>query len=197
MYKQLADEVFDELAEEYDAGYAEELFEDSADSYEEEELFDEYFQPAPPQWPSRSGAFNPQPGTIPAGPYETFSPCQAIIDDFTELKFAVGDLKNRLRESPSNLGLVRNRSDIVRSLSRQIVARLQSGAYVQRGCTRQDMGLFARWVNGMRGRGADSDTGSWPRTPSRSAQAPRRAARESLRHLLNWFRRAERRFPRI
>lgn len=200
MYKRFVDEVFDELAEEYDAEYEEELFEDSAESYEEEELFDEYFEPDPsrwPQWPSRSGVFKPQPGTIPVGPPKTFSPCQAINDDFTRLSLAVGDLKNQLRQSPSNLRLLRNRSDVVRSLSRQILARLQSGWYVQRGCTRQDMKLFASSVNAMRGGGADSDTGSWPRASSPRAQEPRRAARESLRHLLNWIRQAERRFPRI
>jgi hypothetical protein len=161
----------------------------------EDEYFDEPYQW--PQWPT-SRAFNPPPAqTIPAGPFKTFSPCQAIEDDFTKLVLAVDDLKNELRQRPTNLARVSNRADVVTALSRQAVARLQKLSYAQQGCTRQDMSLFASSVNAMRGRGADADTGSWPPAASPSVQGPRRQARESLRHLLNWIRRAERNFPRI
>jgi len=162
----------------------------------EPELEDEYSD-EPYRWPT-TRRFNPPPlRTIPAGPPQTFSPCRAIEDDFSRLVLAVDDLKSELRQRPSNPARVSNRADIVTALSRQIVARLQSLSYVQRGCTRQDMNLFASSVNVMRGGGADGATGSWPPASSATVQGPRRQARESLRHLLNWIRRAERNFPRI
>jgi Putative peptidoglycan binding domain len=168
--------------------------------YETElELEDEYpEEPFPlPKWPP-SRIFNPPPAqTIPAGPYKTFSPCQAIKDDFTKLTLAVDDLKNQLRQRPPSLARVSNRADVVTALSRQIVSRLKKLSYVQQGCTQQDMKLFASSVNVMRGRGDDPDTGSWPPASSSSVQGPRKQARESLRHLLHWIRRAERDFPRI
>ena len=162
-----------------------------------EESYDGYFEvPEPPQWP-RSRSFNPPPGEIiPTGPFETFS-CEAIIDDFTRLSLAVDDLKNQLRQRPSNPGLVSNRSDIVTALSRQIVVRLKNLSYVQQGCKRHDMRLFASSVSRMRGGGGDSDTGSWPPASSARVQGPRKTARVSLRHLLAWIRRADRKFPRI
>jgi hypothetical protein len=164
----------------------------------EPELDDEYFEEPYqwPQWPA-SRTFNPPLQIIPAGPFKTFSPCQAIEDDFSKLMLAVGDLKDELRQSPSDSGRVSNRSDVVRSLSRRIISQLHKGLYVQQGCTQQDMKLLANSVNAMRGGGEDSDTGSWPRAASRTVQEPRRAARESLRHLLYWIRQAENKFPRI
>ena len=68
------------------------------------ELEDEYFDEPYhwPQWPT-SRTFNPPPAqTIPAGPYKTFSPCQAIEDDFGKLMLAVDDLRNPLCQRPSN-----------------------------------------------------------------------------------------------
>jgi hypothetical protein len=167
----------------------------------EEEFLDDELQAEGatqwPQWPL-SRSFNPPPPqTIPAGPFGTFSPCDVIIDDTTRLSLAVDDLRNLLRQRPSNPGRVNNRSDIVTALSRQIVARLQNLWYVKRGCTRQDLKLFASTVNTMRGGGADSDTGSWPPASSPREQGPRRTAPASLRHLLAWIRRADRNFPRI
>ena len=165
----------------------------------EPELEDEYFDEPYhwPQWPT-SRTFNPPPAqTIPAGPYKTFSPCQAVEDDFGKLMLAVDDLRNQLRQRPSNLARVSNRADVVTALSRQIVVRLQKLSYVQQGCARQDMNLFASSVNAMRGGGGDADTGSWPPASSPTVQGPRRQARESLRHLLNWIRRAERNLPRL
>jgi hypothetical protein len=169
-------------------------------AYETElELEDEYpEEPFPlPKWPP-SRIFKPPPAqTIPAGPYKTFSPCQAIKDDFTKLTLAVDDLKNQLRQRPPSLARVSNRADVVTALSRQIVSRLKKLSYVQQGCTQQDMKLFASSVNVMRGGGDDPDTGSWPPASSSSVLGPRKQARESLRHLLHWIRRAERDFPRI
>ena len=150
-----------------------------------------------PTWP-RSRTFNPPPPrTIPAGPFKTFSPCDPILRDFEKLSLAVGELKKQLRQSPPDRGLVTNRSNVVRALSRQIVARLQKLEYSKQGCTREDMKAFASSVNATRGGGADADVGSWPPARSATVQEPRKAARESLRHLLNWIRRAERNFPRI
>src|SRR5208282_4939043 len=131
------------------------------------------------------------------GPFRTFSPCDAIIDDTTRLSLAVDNLRNQLRQRPSNPGRVNNRSDIVTAISRQIVARLQNLLYIRQGCTRQDLKLFASTVNAMRGGGADLDTGSWPLASSPREQGARRSARESLRHLLAWIRRADRNFPGI
>jgi Lysine-specific metallo-endopeptidase len=167
----------------------------------EEELLDygrRAEAPTPwPQWPP-SRSFNPPPPrTIPTGPFQTFSPCDAVTDDAIKLSLAVDDLKNQLRQKPPNLRQVNNRSDVVRALNRQILARLQQLTYVQAGCSREDLGLLARSVAAMRGRGADADIGSWPPAAFPAAQEPRRAARESLGHLLAWVRRAERKFPRI
>jgi hypothetical protein len=167
----------------------------------EEELLDEDLRAeGPTQWPQwpASRSFNPPPlQSIPAGPFRTFSPCDAIIDDTTRLSLAVDDLKNQLRQRPSSPVRVNNRSDIVTALSRQIVARLRNLSYVKQRCTRQDLKLFASSVNGMRGGGADLDTGSWPRASFPREQQARRTARESLRHLLAWIRQADRNFPRI
>ena len=59
--------------------------------------------------------FDPGPGqTIPAGPFKTMPPCDLIVDDFTKLSLAVDDLKNLLRQRPSNPGAVKNRSDVVK-----------------------------------------------------------------------------------
>jgi hypothetical protein len=164
-------------------------YEIAPSSYNEEELEDDYFEEPYrwPKWPA-SRTFNPPLQTIPAGPYKTFS-CEAMIDDFTKLSLAVGDLKNQLRQSPSNSARVQNRADVVTSLSRQVVARLKQ--YVKQGCTRQDMKLFASSVNTMRGGGTDSDIGSWPPASSSGMQGPRKQARKSLRLLLDWIRRAE------
>jgi Lysine-specific metallo-endopeptidase len=167
---------------------------------EEEFLGDRLQAEGPAQWPQwpPSRSFNPPPPqTIPTGPFRTFSPCDAIIDDTARLSLAVDDLQNQLRQRPSNPGRVNNRSDIVTALSRQIVARLQNLSYLKQRCTREDLKLFASAVNTMRGGGADADTGSWPPAGSPREQGPRRSARESLRHLLAWIRRADRNFPRI
>ena len=172
-----------------------------AASEAEEEFLREGLQgEAPIQWPNWpiSRSFDPgPPQSIPAGPFRTFSPCDAIIDDTTRLSLAVDNLRNQLRQRPSNPGRVNNRSDIVTAISRQIVARLQNLLYIRQGCTRQDLKLFASTVNAMRGGGADLDTGSWPLASSPREQGARRSARESLRHLLAWIRRANRNFPGI
>ena len=148
-------------------------------------------QPEWPTWP-RSRTFNPPAQSVPSGPFTTHSPCQAILDDFTKLTLAVGDLKRQLRQSPPDQRTVSNRSSVVRALSRHIVKRLQELRF--KGCTREDLTGFASSVNLMRGPGADGDVGNWPRG-SAGVKNPRTAARESLRHLLNWIRRAERNFP--
>jgi hypothetical protein len=147
-------------------------------------------EPEPQQWP-KSRIFNPPPAQIvPAGPYQTPSLCQSILDDHSQLLFAVTELKSWLRRRPSNPATVVNRSDMVRNLSRKIVARLQNREYVALGCTQRDFHVFASSVDALRGGGADSDSGSWPLAQSASEQEARRAARESLRHLLAWIRRA-------
>jgi hypothetical protein len=150
-----------------------------------------------PQWPTSRSFKPPAPQIIPAGPLRTFWPCDAVIDDATRLSLAVDDLKRQLRQRPSSSQLVANRSDVVRAISRQIVDRLQKLSYVRAGCGREDLRLFAGSVNTMRGGGTDAGTGSWPTPASPSTQESRRAARESLRHLLAWIRRAEGNFPRI
>jgi hypothetical protein len=149
------------------------------------------------RWPTGSTFNPPPPQIIPAGPFTTRSPCEAILDDFSRLSLAVGDLKNRLRERPSNPGQANNRSDVVRAISRQIVARLQDLSYIHQACTREDLQTFASSVSVMRGGGADADAGSWPLAGSARAQGARTSARESLRHLLAWIHRAARRFPQI
>jgi hypothetical protein len=149
------------------------------------------------RWPTGTTFNPPPPQIIPAGPFTTRSPCEAILDDFSRLSLAVGDLKNRLRERPSNPGQANNRSDVVRAISRQIVARLQDLSYIHQACTREDLQTFASSVSVMRGGGADADAGSWPPAGSARAQGARTSARESLRHLLAWIHRAARRFPQI
>lgn len=149
-----------------------------------------------PQWPP-SRTLNPPLQTVPVGPYKTSVPCRAVEDDFQRLTLAVGELKDLLRQSPPNLGSISNRADVVTALARRIVTLLQELWYVKKACTRQDMNQFASLVNTMRGGGADADIGSWPRATSPRVQGPRKQARQSLRHLLNWIRRAVREFPRI
>jgi hypothetical protein len=143
-----------------------------------------------PQWPTSRSFNRPPPRIIPAGSPRTFSPCDAVADDAIKLSLAVDDLKNQLRQRPPNRQRVNNRSDVVRALSRQIVARLEQLVYARAGCSRVDLGLLARSVATARGGGNDADIGSWPPAGSPAAQEPRRAARESLRHLLAWARRA-------
>jgi hypothetical protein len=158
--------------------------------------FGEFENGAPewPRWPT-SRTFNPTAGSIPTGPFKTSAPCRAMVDDFTKLTLAVDDLKRHLRQSPPDRRTVSNRVTVVRALSREIVRRLQELHYKQT-CTRDDFKTFASSVSAMRGPGADGDAGNWPQG-SANVQNRRTAARESLRHLLNWIRRAERNFPRI
>jgi Putative peptidoglycan binding domain len=147
-----------------------------------------------PGWPP-GRRFNPgPPQIIPAGPYQT-SLCQAVNDDHDELLFAVDELKSRLRQRPSNPTIVENRSDNVRALCRRIVARLRNHVFLPRGCTRHDLRAFAEAVAVMRGPGEDADTGSWPPASSRREREARRAARESLKHLLAWIRDEAQRMP--
>ena len=150
-----------------------------------------------PQWPS-SSAFNPPPAQIiPARPLQPLALCQPILDDYDELMFATEELKSQLRQRPSKPAMVTNRSDIVRKLSRQIVAQLRNRTYILRGCTKGDLEVFASSVNALRGGGADSDGGSWPLANTVSEREPRRAARESLGNMLAWSRRAVRAYPGI
>ena len=108
-------------------------------------------EPEPQQWP-KSRIFNPPPAQIvPAGPYQTPSLCQSILDDHSQLLFAVTELKSWLRRRPSNPATVVNRSDMVRNLSRKIVARLQNREYVALGCTQRDFHVFASSVDALRG----------------------------------------------
>jgi hypothetical protein len=149
-----------------------------------------------PQWPT-GRKVNPPPQTVPAGPYQTSVPCRAVEDDFQRLTLAVGELKSLLRQTPPNVRSIGNRADVVTALARRIVNQLQELWYGKKGCTRQHMNQFASLVNTMRGPGADANIGSWPRATSAAVQGPRKQARESLRHLVNWIRRAVREFPGI
>jgi Putative peptidoglycan binding domain len=133
-----------------------------------------------PQW-------HPPAQTVPSGPSQPGPHCRAIIDDFTRLSQVVGELKRLLRE-PSSAAKVSNRADVVTAISRQMVARLNDHSYVNQGCTQADMQQLANAVNTMRGGRADLDVGSWPQASSPAMQGPRKQARESLRHLLNWSR---------
>jgi Putative peptidoglycan binding domain len=155
-------------------------------------------EPYPPQpWPP-SRRFNPPPPqTIPTGRYQTFSPCDAVLNDFDRLAAAADDLKDALRQQPADLARIANRADIVTAVSREIVARLSARHYVQIGCSREDLATLASSVNVLRGPGADGDVGSWPPVRSGRAQGPRTQARQSLRHLLAWCRRAAKSFPNI
>jgi hypothetical protein len=151
----------------------------------------------PPQWPP-SRRFHPPPAQIiPTGPYQTFSPCSAVLDDFSRLAVAADDLKDALREQPPDLARIANRADVVTAVSREIVTRLSSRSYVRVGCIREDLDTLASSVNVLRGPGGDAEVGSWPPARSAREQGPRRQARESLRHLLAWCRRAASRFPDI
>jgi hypothetical protein len=168
----------------------------------EDELELEAFQlygEAPPEQPWPAGrTFNPPPAQIvPAGPFQTAATCDAVLTDFGKLTLAVGDLKNLLSQKPADIKAIGNRADIVTSLARQTVGRLQALFYQNQACTSQDLGAFASSVNVMRGPGGDADAGNWPVASSAAAQGSRKQARESLRHLLNWLRRAVREFPRI
>jgi hypothetical protein len=161
--------------------------------------YEGYLEDSPPwpQWPP-GRIFNPQSPSIPAvGPYETPLTCREVEKDFQRLTLATGELKDLLRQTPPNLRDVSNRANVVTALARRIVAQLQELWYLKKGCTRRDMNRFASLVNTMRGGGKDAETGSWPRGSSPAVQGPRKQARESLRHLLNWIRRADREFPRI
>jgi Putative peptidoglycan binding domain len=155
-------------------------------------------EPYPPQpWPP-SRRFHPPPlQTIPSGRYRTFSPCDAVLNDFDRLAAAVDGLKAALREWPANLAWLQNRADAVTAISREIVTRLSARHYVELGCGREDLATLASSVNVLRGSGGDADAGSWPLARSAREQGPRSQARQSLRHLLAWCRRAARRFPRI
>ena len=155
-------------------------------------------EPYPPQpWPP-SRRFNPPPPqTIPTGRYQTFSPCDAVLNDFDRLAAAADDLKDALRQQPADLARIANRADVVTAVSREIVARLSARHYVQVGCSRDDLATLASSVNVLRGPGADADVGSWPPARSGRAQGPRTQARQSLRHLLSWCRRAANSFPNI
>jgi hypothetical protein len=165
--------------------------------YGEETLYHSELEvPDWPQWPT-SRSLNPPAGSVSSGPYQTSSTCGAVEDDFQRLTLAVGELKDLLRRTPPDPRAVSNRADVVTALARRIVKQLQDRWYVRQGCTQQDMSRFASLINTMRGRGGDADAGSWPVAKSASVQGPRKQARESLRHLLNWIRRAEREFPRI
>jgi hypothetical protein len=149
------------------------------------------------EWPP-SNTFNPPPAQIiPARTSQPLALCQQILDDHDELLFATEELKSQLRQRPSKRAMVTNPSDVVRNLSRQIVTQLRNRTYILRGCTQGDLEAFASSVNELRGEGADSDGGSWPLAKTVSEQEPRRAARESLRHLLAWIRRALRMYPQI
>jgi Putative peptidoglycan binding domain len=167
--------------------------------HHEAEYEESYDVDAPewPQWPP-SRTFNPPPAQIiPAGPYQTPILCQSILDDYSELSFAVEELKSWLGRRPLNRATAANRSDIVRNLSRNILDRLQKRTYLLGGCTRHDLDVFASSVDALRGGGADSANGSWPLAKTASEQESRRAARESLRHLLAWIHRAVRLYPGI
>ena len=149
-----------------------------------------------PQWPT-GRKVTPPPQTVPACPYQTSVPCRAVEDDFQRLTLAVGELRSLLRQTPPNVRSIGNRADVVTALARRIVNQLQQLWYGKKGCTRQNMNQFASLVNTMRGPGADADIGSWPRATSPAVQGPRKQARESLRHMLNWIRRAVRESPGI
>lgn len=160
--------------------------------------YEGYLEDSPPwpQWPT-GRTFNPPSGTVPAtGGFQTSS-CERFNLDLYNLSSAVALLKNLLRERSPNLKAVSNRADVVTALSRQLVSRLKERWDVRRGCTQQDLHRLAAAVNTIRGGGKDEDTGSWPKGSSLAVQGPRKQARESLRHLLNWLRRAHREFPRI
>jgi hypothetical protein len=161
------------------------------------ELYDVEEPYPPPQWPT-SRRFNPPPPQIiPAGRFETFSPCDAVLNDFDRLAAAADDLKALLQEEPPNFRDIANRADVVTAVSREMVDRLSTRRYVEAGCSRQDLATLASSVNVLRGPGEDADVGSWPPARSPRARGPRRQARESLGHLLAWCRRAANRFPRI
>jgi hypothetical protein len=169
----------------------------------EDELELELFQPHaeapedPFPWPT-GRTFNPPPGQIiPAGPFQTSATCEAVLTDFGKLTLAVGDLKNLLTKTPPDINSIENRANIITSLARQIVERFKALFYKEQACTREDLSAFASSLNVMRGPGGDADVGSWPRATTAAAQEARRQARESLRHLLDWARRAAREYPRI
>jgi hypothetical protein len=148
------------------------------------------------QWPPSRHFGGPAPGSVPVGPPQTFSPCSALLDERRRLSLAVDEVKGRMRERPSNARRVAEAADVLTAMCRQMVSILQDRWYIKQGCTKQDLHLFARSASAMRGPGNDADVGNWP--PSASAvQGPRKQARESLRHLVNWIRRAEQKYPGI
>jgi hypothetical protein len=153
-------------------------------------------EPYPLQpWPP-SRRFNPPLQNIPTGRFQSFSPCDAVLNDFDRLAAAADDLKDALRQQPADLARIANRADVVTAVSREIVARLSARHYVQVGCSREDLATLASSVNVLRGPGEDADIGSWPPARGR-AQGPRTQARQSLKNLLSWCRRAANSFPNI
>jgi hypothetical protein len=161
----------------------------------EEELFDEGYQW--PQWPSSRSFKGPASGTIPVGPPKAFAPCDALLDERRRLRLAVDEVKARLRERPTNPRRVAEAADVLTAMCRQMVSILQERWYTKQGCTKYDLHLFAESVSAVRGGGADADIGTWPGAGSPAVLGPRKQARESLRHLLYWIRRATRNFPQI
>jgi hypothetical protein len=160
MFQRLIDDFFKKM--ERDAEHEElEEFEDS---------YARYFEaPEPPQWP-RSRSFKPPLAKIiPTGAYKTFSPCQAMTDDFGDLSWAIGHLENELRQRPPNKRKVSESLNNVTSLAKHIRSRLKNGFYVKQRCNKHDMKLFALSVRVMLQRGKN--------LPPR--------ARQSLQGLLN------------
>jgi hypothetical protein len=166
-----------------------------ADLELEEEFFDEGYQW--PQWPTSRTFKGPAPGTIPVGPPKAFAPCDALLDERRRLRLAVDEVKARLRERPTNPRRVAEAADVLTAMCRQMVSILQERWYTKQGCAKYDLHLFAESVSAVRGRGADADIGTWPGAGSPAVLGSRKQARESLRHLLNWIRRATRNFPQI
>jgi hypothetical protein len=144
MFQRRVDDFFEKM--ERDAEYEE--FEEFAQPN------DGYFEvPEPYRWP-RSRSFNPPPARIiPTGPYKTFSPCQAMLDDFGDLSWAVGHLENELRQKPLNKGRVGKALSNVITISKQIRARLSNRFYTKQRCNRQDMKLFISSVRAILQRG--------------------------------------------
>lgn len=161
----------------------------------EEELFDEAYQW--PQWPTSRSFTGPAPGGVPVGPPTTFAPCNALLDERRRLQLAVGEVKARLAERPANPRRVAEAANVLTEMCRQMVSILQERWYMKQGCTKSDLHLLAQSASAMREGGADGGVGSWPAAGSPAALGPRKQARESLRHLVNWLRRAERNFPGI
>jgi Putative peptidoglycan binding domain/Lysine-specific metallo-endopeptidase len=176
---------------------AHEISDDTSESFDGGQSYQDVEEPFPlPQWPP-SRSFNPPLQTIPSRTFQTAPGCEALIEAMTRLSLDVEALKNQLRQRPSNLKNIIDLRNNVRAQSLDTIARLKDHSFVRGGCTRNDMGVAARSVDVMRGPGEDADTGSWPLADSATAQQARTEVRQSLRHLLAWLRRADRRFPGI